>query len=1082
VVLTKTHAARAAGMLACALAIAWAPDVAADVVVSEVYGGGGNSGATYRSDFIELRNTGAAAVSLDGWSVQYASSSGSSWQVTALSGSIAPGGFYLVKQADGNGGTVDLPTPDATGTIAMSGTNGKVALVSATTALSGTCPSTAPGLQDLVGFGSANCFEGSAATPTLSNTTSAQRRQDGTQDTDDNAADFTTGAPDPRNGGSPPPPPATPRLIREIQGGGLASPHVGEKVVTEGVVTALRFNNGFFLQAQDDDGDAATSEAIFVFTSSAPTVASGDRVRVTGTVEEYVPSSNRNQLSMTELVSPEVEVLEAGVPLPAARALDPALLSPTALPGTLEGYEAMRVQVGTMVVVAPSGGSIDENDARAFSDGVFHVTVPGVDRPFREPGIGAMDRVLDQLPQGKSPPVFDTNPERLMVRSRGQVGAQPLSVDTGATVDGLVGVLDYFAGTWALLPDAATPPTAAGGRLPAAVSDPTADEVTIAGFNMLRLFDDVADGNGAVTLTPEAVERRLSKAALAICDFLKAPDIVGVVEVENTRVLELLADRLRTDCAAMPDYDAHLVQGNDPGGINVGFLVNTRPVAGGAPRVEVVSVTQFGKDATLANPDGSTSVLNDRPPLRLRALVHDGLGNTWPVTVVNNHLRSLNGIDDLSSGSSGWSSTSERVRVKRAAQAAYLAALVAQMQQADPNENIVLVGDFNAFEFSDGYADVMGIIRGDPAAESDVLTWADTPITAPLVDGGTLVADPAQRYSYAFAGSAQTLDHVLVNGALLGSAASIRLEHARINADFGVDNFDDPGIAIRSSDHDPVLLAVRPPAFDSADLSATVQADSPEVRPGDAATFQVLVSNAGPGAADQPAAAFVLEDYDASMTVDAPQGWACAAPVQGGSGLMVACSTPSLASGSNAVFTIGAVMAAGQAQGRLRLVAAVDASTADPSNGNDVDAAEVGNAARADLSVGLQPSRVGNRLVQTFTLTASNDGPDTAHRPRIAIRGSARAHRVAVAPAQGWSCGAMQREGTGFRVDCSATTDMASGATTAAFGVAVVSAGRGGFDASVASATPDPVPGNNEASLGPSKAARPARVARAGIR
>ncbi|HSX65868.1 MAG TPA: lamin tail domain-containing protein, partial [Pseudoxanthomonas sp.] len=97
----------------------------AQVVISQVYGGGGNSGATWRSDFVELHNNGTSAVNLDGWSLQYASAAGSSWQVTALSGSIGPGGYYLVKQADGAGGSVNLPTPDATGTTAMSGTAGK---------------------------------------------------------------------------------------------------------------------------------------------------------------------------------------------------------------------------------------------------------------------------------------------------------------------------------------------------------------------------------------------------------------------------------------------------------------------------------------------------------------------------------------------------------------------------------------------------------------------------------------------------------------------------------------------------------------------------------------------------------------------------------------------------------------------------------------------------------------------------------------------------------------------------------------------------------------------------------------------
>jgi len=249
-----------------------------------------------------------------------------------------------------------------------------------------------------------------------------------------------------------------------------------------------------------------------------------------------------------------------------------------------------------------------------------------VQRPFREPGIGVLDVALATLPAGKNPPLFDTNPERLMVRSRGQVGAVPLSVDTEAQVAGLVGVLDYVAGTWAMLPDAATPPTVSGGRLPEAVADADYDAVSIASFNVLRLFDEVADGNGAVTLTAAALDKRLTKTALAICDYLKAPDILGVVEIENLRVMGLLAERINTTCARAPAYVPYLESGNDVGGINVGFLVSTRAVAAGVARVEVLGVTQIGKDATIANPNGSTSVLNDRPPLRLRAVVRGGNG------------------------------------------------------------------------------------------------------------------------------------------------------------------------------------------------------------------------------------------------------------------------------------------------------------------------------------------------------------------------------------------------------------------------------------------------------------------------
>jgi DNA/RNA endonuclease G (NUC1) len=186
-------------LVLCFLSLAPFAHAASDVVISQIYGGGGNSGATYKNDFIELFNRGTSTVSLAGWSVQYASSAGSTWQVTPLSGSIAPGQYYLVQEAAGTGGTVSLPAPNASGNIPMSATAGKVALVASTAALSGTCPA---GVIDFVGFGSANCFEGS---PTLatSNTTAAVRNNFGCNDSDNNGGNFAIAAPSPRNSASP---------------------------------------------------------------------------------------------------------------------------------------------------------------------------------------------------------------------------------------------------------------------------------------------------------------------------------------------------------------------------------------------------------------------------------------------------------------------------------------------------------------------------------------------------------------------------------------------------------------------------------------------------------------------------------------------------------------------------------------------------------------------------------------------------------------------------------------------------------------------------------------------------------------
>jgi len=210
-------------LLVAALAAASPPahGASAAAVVSQVYAGGGNSGATYQNDFVELFNRGSSPVDLTGWSIQYATAAGTSWQATPLSGSLAPGRHYLVQLASAAAVGAVLPSPDATGTTNLAASGGKVALVRDATAL--TCGASAgscagvPSVQDLVGYGSAADFEGSAAVGALSNTSAAVRASGGCTDTDANASDFSVAAPDPRNsaaaptscGAAPPPDPGT---------------------------------------------------------------------------------------------------------------------------------------------------------------------------------------------------------------------------------------------------------------------------------------------------------------------------------------------------------------------------------------------------------------------------------------------------------------------------------------------------------------------------------------------------------------------------------------------------------------------------------------------------------------------------------------------------------------------------------------------------------------------------------------------------------------------------------------------------------------------------------------------------------
>ena len=170
------------------------------LVISQIFGGGGNSGSPFRSDFIEIFNSGHEAIDLSGWSIQYASATNTNWSSTPLTPVVLPpGSYYLIQEASGGTNGITLPGADAVGSIAMAATAGKVALVRTTTALSGLCPSDST-IVDLVGYGSsASCFRGSAPSIAPSNSNAILRGSAGCSDTADNRIDFMVGPPAPRN-------------------------------------------------------------------------------------------------------------------------------------------------------------------------------------------------------------------------------------------------------------------------------------------------------------------------------------------------------------------------------------------------------------------------------------------------------------------------------------------------------------------------------------------------------------------------------------------------------------------------------------------------------------------------------------------------------------------------------------------------------------------------------------------------------------------------------------------------------------------------------------------------------------------
>jgi hypothetical protein len=786
------------------------------VVISQVYGHGGTSSASFRNDFVEVFNRSTVAVNLTGLSVQFASSTGTLNfnGAVLLSGVLQPGQYFLVGLASSGAAGAVLPTPNATGTTNMAGA-GKVALVNGTTALacnggSTPCsPSQLALILDLVGFGNSNFFEGAGPAPATSATSASARLLGGCTDTNQNAADFLASTPQPRNMASPlnacftPPAALDPH---DVQGAGLRSPIEGDTVLVRGVVTAL-VADGFFIQtpAADEDSDPATSEGLFVFTAAPPAiVAVGDLVEVRGAVHESVPPADPRHPPVTELVASGDEgsvltVVSSGHVLPAPRVVGAATLVSDAAMESLEGMRvAMDGRDGGMVVVDPTGGAFTPDEASGViaSDGLFFATFASVARPVREAGIHALDHATFAASCASAPcaiPEFDGNPERLRVESDAQRGAAAVDVTSGQFVGGVTGVLHHADRTWTVFPDPGSLTAGDPVMTPTAAAAPTASQFTAASLDLGRLFDGDDDPATAdVVPAASAREARLRKASAVIRNHLAMPDIIGVQNVENLPALTELADRVNADagltCPGSPGcYSARLEEGSDPAGLDVGFLVSARVVVQG--------VVQEGRTATFLDPDtGESETLFDRPPLVLRAVVEAPSARyDTDITVVVMDLRAMPGVDAESSG---------RARVQRQQQAEFMANLLQSLQASAPVREwgvapVVALGSRNAVDPNDGLVDVAGTIAGAPAAPETVVLASSDLVSPNFADAA------AGAYSTVGGGNTMNLDPLLVSqpGASLLAGAT----RVRINADFPSVANNDAGTPLRLSDRDPAV-------------------------------------------------------------------------------------------------------------------------------------------------------------------------------------------------------------------------------------------------------------------------------------
>lgn len=597
------------------------------------------------------------------------------------------------------------------------------------------------------------------------------------------------------------------RLIGDVQGDKNVSPYVGETARLTGIVTA-RTKTGFFLQTPDDKADANpnTSEGIFVYTGSEPGMEAtlGNLVSVTGMIVEFRPKADPQTLPITELSMKKgtdfISVESKGNPLPKQIVLTIEDFKPNSI-DLLEKYEGMRVSVPEMMVVAPTNGRSDENKGTSESDGTFYGVVKGLARPFREIGYDVYDWVMmtdkekDKIK--KDTPkmaIFDHNPERLRIESTTQLGAQAIDVTTYAEIKNLTGVMHYGYRAYSILVDADNKPAISNLVKAQPLPAPNDRQFSIAATNLERFFDDEDDpAIKEPIITSEGFERRLKKVSMAIRSYMQTPDVVAVVEMENLAVLKKLAERINKDAESAgkpnPKYEAYLVEGNDIGGIDSGFLVKRA-------RVEVLETKQFGKEDQFKNPNTKNDVfLNDRPPFLLRAAINDAKTNQpFEFTVIVNHLKSFRGYTD--------EKDAPFVQMKKKLQAEFLAKAVAERLKANPNERIALVGDFNFYQFNDGIMDVIGAIKGTSALKESVMNPMEDLLNPDLTNLVDLIK-PAQMYSYSFDGNAQVLDHFIVSPSLKNHVNGFG--YARVNADFPEIYRNDATRVERFSDHDAAV-------------------------------------------------------------------------------------------------------------------------------------------------------------------------------------------------------------------------------------------------------------------------------------
>lgn len=572
--------------------------------------------------------------------------------------------------------------------------------------------------------------------------------------------------------------------IHDIQGTTRTSPYAGQKVTdVAGIVTGVRTygsSRGFWIQDPTPDDNPATSEGVFVFTSSTPKVAVGDSVTVTGTVSEYVPggASTGNQ-SLTEITKPTITVLSSGNAVPAATVVNsrsvPAAYTPagdTAASGSINALTLQPKKYALDYYESLEGMNVQVADTRV---------VTATD-PYTELWVTVKPREHTTRRGGTLYGAYTSqNTGRLQIQSLGSTADFPVA-NVGDELKGTTaGPLDYnqFGGYTLVANQLGT--LKKGGLERETTKKQSRGELAVATYNVENL--DPGDGTFAAH-------------AAAIVDNLQSPDIVSLEEIQDNNGATddgtVAADRTVTKlidaivAAGGPKYDWRSIDpvndkdGGEPGGnIRQVFLFNPERVsftdrAGGDSTTPVGVTKVHGKAQLTASPGridpANTAWTTSRKPLAAEFVFR---GKT--VFVIANHFASKGGDQGLTAQYQPPTRSSE---TQRHLQATAENAFVNEILKAQKNADVIALGDLNDFEFSDttkileGHGELWSAIKSLPKSE---------------------------RYTYDYQGNEQVLDQILVSRSIREDC-DFDYDSVHINSEF----------SDQISDHDPQVLRFKP--------------------------------------------------------------------------------------------------------------------------------------------------------------------------------------------------------------------------------------------------------------------------------